>query len=724
MATEFGVNLVFRTQGGGKLRDLSNQLQGIERGGKGAQGGIDGVGRSARTAESRVKGLVGAVGKLALAYGTLRAGQAALQTGISRIESERRIQFLARGYGEAAQLAEAASRAAQKFGVSQTEANQALANTYARLRPVGIELETIQSVYGGFSTAARLSGASATEASAAFTQLAQALGSGALRGDEFNSIAEQVPGILTAISKETGIAQGGLRDYAAEGKLTADVVIRALKRIEKEGADQLSEALDGPEQKIKDFQNAAEEVQVALTRTIVPEMAQSFRDLAGVILALEGPIKYIGGLLSNALGAANDLLNLFGKGTSGTRKTIEAGRLPLENDLGILGRGQGSRELFKDTITPFGVGLEGLKKEAYVAAQTTGKEYSQTLIATMQKYLKASDEAKTLDAAFNRGEGGPRPSLPNLIKPPGPDNKSGKSAADIAKEQLQAYTALSTEFSRQVALMTAKDETARRLLEIDHQFLDNQSDINEIQDSSRRLQLEALNADIRRLQIQDALTDAARAYNDEKLKGASYGNGEVARLEELTNQAEVAAFAGQTLGDAFSNSFKSVLDGSKSAQEAIADFFKSIASALLNYATQAIAQYIAIGVARMFAGVGSSSVGQTNWGGMGTSQFSGGFGVDTSGLAGPLTPFAEGGIVRKPTAALIGEAGPEAVIPLSEMSRHTESSGDVNSVVNITISDSGASVDKKQASEFGRMIETSVMGVINRERRPGGALYR
>ena len=92
-------------------------------------------------------------------------------------------------------------------------------------------------------------------------------------------------------------------------------------------------------------------------------------------------------------------------------------------------------------------------------------------------------------------------------------------------------------------------------------------------------------------------------------------------------------------------------------------------------------------------------------------------------------PRANGGPVTGGAPYLVGEKGPELFVPNSNGNIVPNNamgggSGEVNSVVNITISDSGASVDKKQASEFGRMIETSVMGVINRERRPGGALYR
>lgn len=74
-----------------------------------------------------------------------------------------------------------------------------------------------------------VSGATAQEASNAITQLAQGLASGALRGDEFNSVAEQAPGILRAVSQETGLAVGELRAFAAEGKITTDLLVSALQ---------------------------------------------------------------------------------------------------------------------------------------------------------------------------------------------------------------------------------------------------------------------------------------------------------------------------------------------------------------------------------------------------------------------------------------------------------------------------------------------------------------
>lgn len=73
-----------------------------------------------------------------------------------------------------------------------------------------------------------ISGASTQEASNAILQLSQALGSGVLRGDEFNSIAEQAPGILDLVSKELGVERSKIRELASDGKITADVVKNAI----------------------------------------------------------------------------------------------------------------------------------------------------------------------------------------------------------------------------------------------------------------------------------------------------------------------------------------------------------------------------------------------------------------------------------------------------------------------------------------------------------------
>ena len=253
----------------------------------------------------RMGGLRGAVGKAVIGFAAFKSGQAA----IARIESVRRLSRLGGAYGEIADLQNAATKAAETFGLSQTEANQQFSQIYARLRPVGVTLKDIESTFIGFNTVARLSGASSVEASNAFTQLAQALGSGALRGDEFNSISEQVPGILTAISKETGVAQGNLRKFAAEGKITSDIVMRALKRIEKEGAGDLKDAMSGPAQAFKDFKNIADNALVALGEDSIPQVVRLIGQMGDAINGLMPIIKSVGGFAATVLGGVADTID-------------------------------------------------------------------------------------------------------------------------------------------------------------------------------------------------------------------------------------------------------------------------------------------------------------------------------------------------------------------------------------------------------------------------------
>ena len=74
----------------------------------------------------------------------------------------------------------------------------------------------------------RISGASAEEAQNGVIQFAQALSSGALRGDEFNSVAEQAPRLMQALAAGIGVPVGALKEMASQGLLTAEVVTNAL----------------------------------------------------------------------------------------------------------------------------------------------------------------------------------------------------------------------------------------------------------------------------------------------------------------------------------------------------------------------------------------------------------------------------------------------------------------------------------------------------------------
>lgn len=119
-----------------------------------------------------------------------------------------------------------AQATAQSWG-SVAQVYQRFAENSSRL---GITMQQTASLTDTVSKAISISGASASSAEAALMQFGQALASGVLRGEEFNSIAEQAPALLKAIATGLGVNIGGLRKMAGEGQLTGDIVIKALTK--------------------------------------------------------------------------------------------------------------------------------------------------------------------------------------------------------------------------------------------------------------------------------------------------------------------------------------------------------------------------------------------------------------------------------------------------------------------------------------------------------------
>lgn len=100
----------------------------------------------------------------------------------------------------------------------------------ANAKQLGISQQDTLGITETVNKAIAISGASAESASAALTQFGQALASGVLRGEEFNSVMENAPGLAAAIAKGLDVPMGKLRTLANTGQLTADVLVKALQR--------------------------------------------------------------------------------------------------------------------------------------------------------------------------------------------------------------------------------------------------------------------------------------------------------------------------------------------------------------------------------------------------------------------------------------------------------------------------------------------------------------
>ena len=136
------------------------------------------------------------------------------------------------------------------------------------------------------------------------------------------------------------------------------------------------------------------------------------------------------------------------------------------------------------------------------------------------------------------------------------------------------------------------------------------------------------------------------------------------QLQEMAKPANMLIGLAKQIGSSFSDAFVKVMDGTASAQEALAGFFKSIGDYLIQYGAQMLSLAIIKGIFGLFGngaafdggGITKNAKGNA-FTGSGIAKFA------TGGIVnGPtLFPFADGGAMRM---GLMGEAGPEAILPL------------------------------------------------------------
>ena len=233
----------------------------------GATRALNGVQQKTNQLQNSFNGLRNIIAATGIAV----VGTQAVKTAANFEKLNVRLGLLTKASGTFARSQEIASDAQKAFGLSATEALEGITDITARLAPLNVGVEDIKSTFFGFNTAAKLAGASTIEASNAFRQLAQALGSGRLQGDEFRSISEQIPTLLAPVADELDTTVGELKKFASQGKITSEVVLRALRKIEKDGGASLKELIaNDPTQVFKNLSNETENLSRAFGESLMP----------------------------------------------------------------------------------------------------------------------------------------------------------------------------------------------------------------------------------------------------------------------------------------------------------------------------------------------------------------------------------------------------------------------------------------------------------------------
>jgi hypothetical protein len=289
---------------------------------------------------------------------------------------------------------------------------------------------------------------------------------------------------------------------------------------------------------------------------------------------------------------------------------------------------------------------------------------------------------------------------PNNLPPPlmipsatGTGRKKGKTDAERAAEQIQqqlkAADDINFALKNRLAITQETEAVAKRMIEFDVRQNEIAREYDELKKAAKGAdELALINANLV-IEQRIAQIEAERDINELLIQRAALMADTVrqAGMPTVYNELEEQDAALQAVLDKYpaigaaadaaatlaTSGISEMIAGTKSAEQVFVEFLSSIADALINTAKQMIAQYIALGIARMFA-MGSSpggfapsgplaAVGNINP--MPTSFTPVG---NINPIPTSFTPFAQGGFVTGPTNAIIGEGGEsEYVIPSSKM---------------------------------------------------------
>ncbi len=673
--------------------------------------------RALKGVQQQSSGLQRAFGGLKaaiLGVGVTALGRQAILTSANFEKLNVRLGLLTKASGTFAKSQEIAAEAQKLFGLSATEALEGITNITARLQPLGVGVEDIRTTFIGFNTAAKLAGASAMESSNAFRQLAQALGSGRLQGDEFRSIAEQVPTILAPIAAELGVTIGELKKFASEGKLTSDVVIRALKKVELDGADSLKALLENdPTQVFKNLGNEAENLSRAFGDQLAPAVLPVIRALTKVTEAITNFVKsgagqvtliftaiavaakgvaiitpvIIGQLATLAtsfqVAAINSALASTGlKGVAAssflaaggiTKATIALSALKIA----LIKTGIGAAIVILGTLAAKFIDNKNSAQEAADAAKAFDDnikgitETAPQTEAALNSLTIANKEFELSNLGTNRNDAGRRKALEREL-----EILKERSIILQGEKERDAQLALDKAFNDQtIALLKNISAMEAKLAGKEEEFNMEQR-INELKERFGELDAQ---------QIIDLIKQ------EELLKK---------KVEQMTRQEEIAkkingAFKqiGEDIGTGITDALVGAIEGTRTLGEAAKSIINDLASSLLR-----------LGINMALTGL---------FGGTKVGKFLG---------------FANGGRPPVGKPSIVGERGPEIFVPRSAgtiiPNNKIGGSGGIVNNINVNVSAEGmqSNANEDRGKELGVALASAIQSELIKQKRPGGLL--
>ena len=685
---------------------------------------LRGVNNQTNTLQRSFGGLKSAIAGIGI---TVLARQA-INTSANFEKLNVRLGLLTKASGTFARSQELAAQAQRTFGLSATEALEGITDITARLQPLGVSVDDIKTTFFGFNTAAKLAGASAIESSNAFRQLAQALGSGRLQGDEFRSISEQIPTILKPVADELGTTVGELKKFSSEGKITSAVVIRALKKIENEGGKSLAALLkNDPTQVFKNLSNETENLSRAFGDALAPAVLPVIRGITELTKKITDFINSGAGKVSLVFnGIAVDIkgITVITPLLIGQLSTMAISFQTAAINSALASTGlkgvAASSFIAAGGVTKLNLALAGLK----LALVKTG--LGAAIVAVGALTAKFIDNKNATEANAKAAEDFNN-NLKGIIETSA-DTEAALNVIAIANKKFeisqvgtgQGAKGRLRRLEKELEILQDQqfflDEEKKRQKDIDKDKKFNDLTIAQLKEINT-LENKLLGKTDDQLTLEDKINQIKKEYTTEDAKqlinnikiidGLKKKNEELEKCKKATEELKKKFTAiGEEIETSIKDNLREAITGAQSFGDAMTNVLNRIRDKIIDAQLDKLLDGFAENV-----GKGAAKEGD----GKGIGGFIG-------GILGGL--FAEGGNPPVGKPSIVGEQGAEIFVPRTAgtIIPNDQIGGSV--VVNVSVDASGSSISgsDQKGNQFGQELAVIIQQEIIRQKRSGGLL--
>lgn len=779
-------------QASAEAAKLEAQLQKVQPGGRGrlaagAQiagtiagagvfGGIEGA------LGAGIGGLVGGVpgaivgGGIGAQVGMARQALGGTASYAAEISKQRQaLQLVTKDTGEYQRALSFIDRTSRELAIPQEILTRQFTQLTASVKGAGGNVRDAEKAFIGIASGIRGTGGSLEQLDSALTATSQVFSKGKVSAEELRQqIGERLPGAFSLFAESMGKTPQELDKALENGQVSLQDFQKFAERLFAQYGENAKIIADGPDAAGDRLRTSLSRLNESVGTLLKPMGAEFQKTFASIVSYIDAAIKKL-----------NQFLGL-GSGTQGDINRVQ-------KDLNVTDR---EIKNIEDRLTSLRgkfdpLGETGQLKTSLQNLQIRRAQQMSQMTALYQKYLATSG-----------GTQEPPSNLPGITEDKGKGEKETESRLKKLQSDFERSVAV---LGRQFNIETRK-KLLNEVLEIENDISKALKQGNIAQVDSLRILQQRRTLEITRdvlINEESALEDK---INEGKIKGIDLTNTQN-RLSEIRNEREQAVLAitklnndemkdllktaqefnkqfsyggeagtmptlfqayedqikalresiadtfpkmmqlSEGLANAFAGAFDNLVFKAQSVREALAGLFSNIAQSFQNMILKMISDYLKLQILTFFKNLFAPSPVSLfgNYFGGGASSFANpSFGVDATGLAGPASPFAMGGIMtsmgplklkryatggiaNNPQLALFGEgSNPEAYVPLPDGRSIpvTMKGGNSGASVTVNVDASGSQVqgNSSNANALGSAIGAAVQAELIRQKRPGGLL--